>query len=278
MKLYLYGIIDSSDQIEEPIYGLEGSGIYNVPFCDIGAVVSEISQPIQDVTEGAVLEHEAVAEKLMANFTVLPARFQTIIDGKDSLLSMMQSYYEDFKDNLARLHNKLEFGIKIIWSADKVKKSIVKALKKGEQRMIDSSPSKRFIKEKFEKYKIDEEFEAKADRFIKVMDIFFSKFASEKKLKKLKTDNLLLDAVYLIEKDRENDFRETFEHIKSGPPCLRYLFSGPWPPYNFVVLSKKSDFLRDSEQADLFDKVTKCQVLAGPPTQRLVRRAGVDSI
>ena len=266
MKLYLYGIIDSSDQITDSIYGLEGSGVYNIPFRDIGAVVSQICQPIQDVTEGAVLEHEAVVEKLMEQFTVLPVRFQTIIDSRDSLLSMIQSYYKDFKDNLARLHNKLEFGIKVIWPADKVKANIIKVLKKDEQKMqgSDNSPSKRFIEEKFEEYKIDKEFKAKADKFIKVMDIFFSRFAAERKLEKLKTENLLLDAVYLVEKNRENDFREAFEHIKSGPPGLKYLFSGPWPAYNFVVLSKKSGLLRDSEQqVDLFDKVTQCQALVG---------------
>jgi hypothetical protein len=265
MKLYLYGIIDSSDQITESICGLEDSGVYNIPFCDIGAVVSQISQPIQGVTEGAVLKHEAVVEKVMANFTVLPVRFGTIIDGRDSLLSMMQSYYKDFKDNLARLHNKLEFGIKVIWPADKVKANIIKVLKKDEQKMqgSDNSLSKRFIKEKFKEYKIDKEFEAKADKFIKVMDIFFSRFAAEKKLEKLKTENLLLDAVYLVEKDKQNDFREAFEHIKSGHPGLKYLFSGPWPAYNFVVLSKKSGLLTDSEQTVLFDKVTQCQALVG---------------
>jgi hypothetical protein len=265
MKLYLYGIIDSSDQIKESIYGLEGSGVYNIPYCDIGAVVSEISQPIQKVTEGAVLEHEAVVEKLMENLTVLPVMFQTVINGRDNLLLMMQSYYNDFKDNLARLHNKLEFGIKVIWPAEKIKENIIKALKKGKQKAPEpnSSQSKKFIKEKFEKYKIDKEFHAKADKFIKVMDIFFSKFAAEKKLRKLKTENLLLDAVYLVEESQESNFREAFEHVKSSRPDFKYLFSGPWPAYNFVVLSKKSGLLRDSEQADLLDKITQDQILVG---------------
>ena len=265
MKLYVYGIVDSSEQISESIYGLEGAGVYNIPYCDIGAVVSEISQPIRGVTEGAVLEHESVVEKLMANFTVLPVRFQTVIDGRDNLLSMMQSYYKDFKDNLARLHNKLEFGIKVIWPADKVKANITKALKKDEQKIqgTDNSLSKRFIKEKFEEYKIDKEFQAKADKFIKVMDIFFSRFATEKKLTKLKTENLLLDAVYLVEKSEEGNFREAFEHIKSGQPSLKYLFSGPWPAYNFVILSKQSGLVTDSQQTDLLDKVTQNQMLVG---------------
>jgi hypothetical protein len=95
------------------------------------------------------------------------------------------------------------------------------------------------------------------------MDIFFSKFAVEKKTKKLKTENLLMDAVYLVEKDNEGNFREAFEHVKSTCPDFKYLFSGPWPAYNFVVLSKKSGLLRDSEQADLLDKVTQDQILVG---------------
>jgi hypothetical protein len=265
MKLYLYGIIDSSDQINESICGLEGAGVYNISFCDIGAVVNEISQPIQRVTEGTVLEHEAVVEKLMADFTILPVRFQTIIDGRDNLLSMMQSYYKDFKDNLERLQNKFEFGIKVIWPSDKIKRNIIKVLVKSKQSVPVSgdSPNSRFMKEKFEKYKLNKEFEAKADRFIKVMDIFFGRFAAEKKLEKLKTRDLLLDAVYLVEKAKESDFREAFEHIKSAHPGLKYLFSGPWPPYNFVVLPKKSGLLRNSEQADPFDKVTQCQTLVG---------------
>jgi len=265
MKLYLYGIIDSSNQIKETIYGLEGAGVYNIPFCDIGAVVSEIGQPIQEATEGAVLEHQAVVEKLMADFTVLPVRFQTVIDGRDNLLSMMQSYYKDLKDNLERLHNKFEFGIKVIWPAGKVKENIVKAIKSNEQKMSesDASASKRFMKKKFDKYRMDKEFEAKADKFIKVMDIFFSKFTAEKRIEKLKTENLLLDAVYLVEKDKVSNFREAFEHIKSARPDFKYLFSGPWPAYNFVVLSKKSGLLREPEQADLFDKVTQSQTLVG---------------
>jgi len=265
MKLYLYGIIDSSEQVKESIYGLEGSGVYNIPYCDIGAVVSEINQPIQKVTKGAVLEHEAVIEKLMENFTVLPVRFQTVIEDRDNLLLMMQSYYNDFKDNLARLHNKLEFGIKVIWAAEKIRENIIKALKKGKQKKLepDSLQGRKFMTEKFEKYKIDKEFRAKADKFIRVIDIFFSKFAAEKKLGKLKTENLLLDAVYLLEKSQEINFREAFEHIKSARPDFKYLFSGPWPAYNFIVLSKKSGILTDSQQTDLLDKVTQNRMLVG---------------
>ena len=262
MKLYTYGIIDSSSQINKPIYGLEGAGVYNIPYCDIGAVVSEFTEPRQSKTESSVLAHEEVIERLMEHFTVLPVRFHTIFNGRDGVISMMQSYYKDFRNNIDRLRNKVEFGIKVIWPSGKIKEHIINTCDKKVS-IPDDSSNKRFIREKFEKYRIDEEFEKKANKYINVMDIFFSKYAAEKKLKKLKTENLLLDAVYLVEKDKQNDFRQAFEHIKSGRPDFKYLFSGPWPSYNFVILPKKNDLLKDSEQKDLFNKVIQLQDLVG---------------
>jgi len=265
MKLYLYGIIDSSDQVKDSIYGLEGACVYNIPYCDIGAVISECTEPVQNNTKGNVLAHEEVVERLMGHFAVLPVRFHTVFDGRDNLLSMMQSYYKDFRNNLERLRNKIEFGIKVIWPSDKIKEHIINTYKKSSQKvpMSDDSSNKRFMREKFEKHKLDEEFQAKADKFINVMDIFFSKFAAEKKLKKLKTEDLLLDAVYLVEKDKQDDFKEAFEYIKSPHANFKFLFSGPWPAYNFVILPKKSELLKDSKQEDLFDKVIQHQDLVG---------------
>jgi len=265
MKIYIYGIIDCSDQMAESIYGLGGTGVYNIPYCDIGAIVSEVNQRVQDVTEDAVLEHEAVVERLVDKYTVLPVRFLTIVDGRIDVLSLMRRYYRDFKDNLERLRNKREFGIKVIWPADKIKENITNAFEKTKQSMSasDDSPKSRFIKEKYEKYKIDKEFDEKASRFINAMDLFLSKFAAEKKLEKLKTDNLLMDAVYLVEKAKESGFREAFEHIKSAHPGLKYLLSGPWPPYNFVILPKKPGLLENTGQAIASDEVIQSQSFVG---------------
>jgi len=265
MRLYTYGIIDSSNQVNEPIYGLEGACVYNVPYCDIGAVVSEFAEPVQSITKGNILAHAEVIERLMEYFTVLPVKFHTVFNGRDGVFSMMQSYYKDFRDNLDRLRNKVEFGIKVIWPSDKIKKHIINTYRKSNEKVSvpDGSSNKRFIRKKFEKYKLNEEFEKKANKFINAMDTFFGKFAAEKKLGKLKSENLLLDAVYLVEKNNQENFKEAFKHIKSAHKGFKFLFSGPWPPYNFVILPKNSDLLKDSVQEDLFDKAIQHQDLVG---------------
>lgn len=265
MKLYLYGIIDCSSIIRESICGLEGSGVYNIPYCDIGAVVSEIDQPIQGVSERVVLGHEAVVEKLMEKFTVLPVRLLTILDGRENVLSMMDDYYGDFRDNLDRLRGMAEFGIKVIWPADKVKNRIITTYgtKIQNVHLSDDSAGGRFIREKVEEHKINKAFREKADTCINAMDIFLSKFAAAKILEKLRTENLLLSAVYLVAKDNQDNFREAFEHIRTARKDLKYLFSGPWPPYHFVTLARKSQLLRNSGQTAMFDKVIGQPALVG---------------
>jgi hypothetical protein len=265
MKIYVYAIIDSNDQISESLHGLEKADVYNIPFRDIGVVASDHTGPMPDVTEDNILAHEYVVESMMENFTVLPVKSLTIFDARENVLSVMGDYYTDFKDNLNRLRNKVEFGIKVIWPGDKIKEHLIKTHKGDAQKVPVSggSPRKRFMKEKFEKYKIDKKFREKASKCINAMDVFFSKFAAQKKLEKLRTDNLLLSAVYLVEKDKQNNFREAFEHIRTARDDFRYLFSGPWPPYNFVILPKKSHPLKNSEQANMFDKVIQEQNLIG---------------
>lgn len=185
MTLHTYAIIDSSNQIDEPIYGLEGARVYNVPYCDIGAIVSEFATgSAQDITKQSVLAHEEIIERLMERFTVLPVGFHTVYDGWQGLLAMMQSYYRDFKENLDKLSDKVEFGIKVIWPSKAVKQHIVKTCRKAS--VPTDSPNIKFMRHKIEQYRLNEELEKKADKFISLMDIFFSKFAARKETQETK--------------------------------------------------------------------------------------------
>jgi len=305
MKIYTYGIIDSNASIIEPINGLEGACVYNLPYRDIGAAVSKLINlapvgrsgvnQIKEINRDDVLKHEEVVERLMENSTVLPVRFFTTFNQEEEVMVMLKEYYQDFKENLSKLRNKVEFGIRVIWPGETIRNRIIEASKKfnafatkspqcfgdppkhcggngesakqcggnfgGDVTMPDSSPGKIFAKEKFERYKIDKEFAEEANRCIALLDDFFSKFAAEKKLEKLKSDNLLLNAYYLVEKEKQGDFKEAFERAKNTPGDLKYLFSGPWPPYNFINLNKKPYCFKDLEGIDILEKETNGQNL-----------------
>lgn len=236
MKIYTYAIIDSNSEMDEPIRGLGEASVYNIPYRDIGIVVSGLDPQVQIKTEESILKHEEVAERLMDRFTVLPMRLYTVFSGKEDMLLKVKDYYEDFIKNLDRVRNKAEFGIKVIWGGNIIKERIINVYKNESPAHLTQSGTK-FMKEKFERYKIDKEFEEEADRCIAIVDGFLNRLASEKKLEKLKTDNLLLSASYLVDKEKKDDFKKAFEELRSSHRDLKYLLSGPWPPYNFIILS-----------------------------------------
>lgn len=242
-KIYTYGIVDSNNAIADPIKGLGGAEVYNIPYLDIGILASNVHEKVKNANPKHVLEHEEVVEKLMENFTILPMRFCTIFDKRENVLSMMKEYYADFKENLDNLRNKVEFGIKVIWPGDMVKKRISDMCNKNSHIVSAvNSPGKTFINEKYRTYKIDKEFEKEADRCIAAIDNFFRSAVIEKKYEKLESNNLLLSASYLVEKGNQDDFKQAFERLtKSVNADFKYLFSGPWPPYNFINLKKKGE-------------------------------------
>jgi len=242
MKIYVYGIIDSKNKIDNPIIGIEGEHVYSISYKEIGLVVSPLKGCIQDLFKEHVLEYADVLEKLMMSFTVLPMRFPTVFHKKEDIFPMVEGYYCDFKENLVRLRDKIEFGIKVIWPGDKIRENIIKTggsnkgngfLNKGD------SPGKKFIKERFEHYKMDQELEKESDRCIVIVDDYFSRMAVDKRIEKLKTNNLLLTAAYLVRKEKQNDFKDAFAKLQSSSGNFKYLFSGPWPPYNFIQLKNK---------------------------------------
>ncbi len=256
MRIYTYGIIDSNASIVGPISGLEGVGVYNLSYRDIGAVASKLINQIKEINREDVLKHEEVVERLMESFTVLPVRFSTTFNQEEEVLVMLKEYYQDFKENLERLCNKVEFGIRVIWPSETIKNRIIEASKKlnADVTIADNSPGKSFVKQKFEKYKIDKEFAEEASRCITVVDDYFNRIAGEKKLQKLASEELLLNAAYLVEKEKQNEFKQAFEQLKSAPSDLKYLFSGPWPPYNFINLNKKPYCFKDFEGKDILEK------------------------
>ncbi len=238
LKLYAYGIIDSPQSIDEPLEGLLGAPVYNVPYGDIGIAVSELSPQAAVKIEESILKHEEVVERLMERFTVLPMRLSTVFNGKEELLAKVKNFYEDFVKNLDRVRNKSEFGIKVIWAGNIIKERIIHAHEKESPLADPTQPGTNFMRDKFEKYQIDKEFDEEAGRCIAILDGFLNRIASEKKIEKLKTDNLLLSAAYLVDHEKRDDFETAFEVLRNSQGGdLKYLLSGPWPPYNFITLS-----------------------------------------
>lgn len=227
-KIYLYAIINSGNEIDSSISGIDGESLYCVYYKGIGAVVSDFIDQLQRVTQNHILEHERVVEKLMGDFTVLPARFFSVFDKEENIITVLKEHYANFIDNLDRVKGKVEFGLKVIWGGNRIKEHIVK----GSNRYIVAAYNR--IISPGKSYMLEKAIIEKADEYIESIDAAFFEIATEKRLEKLKSEKLLLSGAYLVEREKVGKFKETFERLRTNSTELKFLFSGPWPPYNFI--------------------------------------------
>jgi hypothetical protein len=252
MGIYTYAVIDSAQAVE-PSLGLFGMPVHNLPCRRLGVVVSELPEgdcprmgtvPKTLRTAERILEHSAVTDRLMTRFTVLPIRFGTIFPDRDRVIANAEEHYADFCLNLDRLRAKVEFGLRVLWPGEAIRQEIER---EGSVRSVPGQPgtaARQFLETKLVQYRLDQAFTARAEQAIAAIDAALHRSVVEKRYERLKTPDLLLSAYYLVEKALLGDFRAACQRLKHQRPEFKYLLSGPWPPYSFVVIPPQGAAVR----------------------------------
>jgi len=55
---------------------------------------------------------------------------------------------------------------------------------------------------------------------------------------------MILNAAFLVSRDREADFDARVKEIAARSPNLTFRYTGPWPPYNFVNIRLKLEWAK----------------------------------
>jgi hypothetical protein len=237
---YVYCIIKSPKPREFGQIGIgEGTNnVYTVHFGELAAVVSDTPIRIYDPTRENVLAHEFVNETVMREFTVIPMSFGTVFRSEDDVSELLRSTYQAFNDVLDKMQDKIEFGLKILWDREKVVANIetendeIRRLKDEITRNAASSTY--FARMQLGRL-IEGALEGTANGY--VMDIHESlkPVAVASRSNKPIGDRMIMNAAYLVERSREQDFDEAVKALsRKYEELLSFKYTGPWPPYNFV--------------------------------------------
>ena len=237
---YVYCVIRSVDEKDfGPIgIGEGGNRVYTVNFQQIAAVVSDTPIRIYDPTRENVLAHELVNETVMREHTVIPMSFGTIFRTRDDIVELLKSTYQAFEDVLEKMRDKIEFGLKVLWDRDRVVAQIEEQDEdigrlKGE--ITGNAQSSTYFARMQLGRLIEAALEKSANSY--VMDIHESlkPVAVASRSNKPIGDRMIMNAAYLVERSREQDFDEAVKTLsRKYEDVLSFKYTGPWPPYNFV--------------------------------------------
>lgn len=208
-SVYIYGIVDGRVDRVINIPGIGGGEVYCVPFKELTAIVSNTLFREYDPNEENTLAHERIIQEILGlGLTIAPMRFCTILKSKGDLRKLMHSAYLPFRRNILQIRDKLELGVKVFLDIEKMKSEI------GDDGLAERS----------------REIAGELNDRLRQM-------AESGVLDELFTDEMILNASFLVHKDRVKGFYdEIYAFDKQFTDKLKIRISGPTAPYNFVSL------------------------------------------
>jgi hypothetical protein len=236
--IYLYAITDHAEEPVPAEPGLEGTSLFSVTHQDIAAVVSPLATARVPSSEDNVWRHEAIVEALMADRTVLPVRFGTMLADEAAIRAGLAAHYTDFVASLDRVRGRVELSLRVLWISD-FRFPISDCRLPNHKSQIANRKSQIASGRTYLMARLEEERQCRARRqqaeaLAAELHAPLARLATDSTRQVLITTRLLLTAAYLVERDQVAAFRQEVEALRAAYPALRFLCTGPWPAYNFV--------------------------------------------
>jgi hypothetical protein len=248
---YVYCIIQTTESLRfGPIgIGSEPADVHTVNYKDIAAVVSDTPLEVYDPTRENVLAHERVNEVVMRDFTVLPMSFSTVFKTSEDIVELLRTAYDAFRDVLVKMRDKVEFGVKVLWEPEIVIREIEKDdenLRLLRQEISSQRGSTYFARMQYGRL-VDSLLQQRSEQLVN--DIFntLGSVSVASRANKPIGEKMILNAAFLVARDSETDFDAKVKEIDARYENLKFKYTGPWPPYNFVNIRLKLERAAEAE-------------------------------
>lgn len=213
MGKYVYCVTDLVGKKNIGVMGIKGSDTYIVACKDISAAVSDVPFEELDPTDENLLAHEKVNQSILFDYgrNVVPMAFCTIVGSEEDVAVMLREGYHTFKKTLALLKNKLELGVKVFCDIEKLRSEHGKDI---------YNVSREIAEHIFEK---------------------INAVASDSRLNDLIIDNMIMNASFLLEREKLELFNQTIKEVddRHGSKLLIRI-TGPMAAYSFVDMPGES--------------------------------------
>lgn len=242
---YVYGIVQTKEHMDFGKIGIGGAGesVYTVNYLDIAAVVSKTPVAIFDPTRENALAHEHVIETVMKNYTIIPMSFGTVFRTDDDIREVLKSIYASLKDVLKQMSGKLEFGLKVNWDRDQIIEELKQQdeeIRRFHQEIIRKQLQSTYFARMQLGRMIDKALAERATQYLRDIYEGLRGVCVASRDNQPIGDKMIMNAAFLVDRSREAEFDSVVNKIaKKYGKRLKFKYTGPWPPYNFVNIRLK---------------------------------------
>lgn len=243
---YVYCIIECAEGGRSfgPLgIGGRGDEVYTVLHEGLAAVVSDTPVIVYDPTRENALTHEHVNETVMKEFTVIPMSFGAIFRTEEDVREFIKDTSDALRDVLHKMRDKIEFGLKVNWDPEIAVKEVEEESEEI-RRLKEEILSNRLASTYFARMQlgrlVEQALAEKQDMYVREIYDRLRDFAVASRHNKPIGDKMILNAAFLVERDKQTEFDHAVQEIAHRyDRRLRFNYTGPWPPYNFVNIRLK---------------------------------------
>lgn len=242
MKHLVYCICEKENgrRTGEPVEGVAGYLVHEVEARGLAAAVSSVEVSGVSADIAAMTSYHAVIDHFHSRRTVIPLRFGTLLDNELEVERLLQNHEKRYKRLLEELQGRIEMGIRVIVPYHKRAPETLSASVQFSSE--PRTPGLSYLASVKARHVTDSQMAEKNSKEIRAYSAPFEGIYSKAKSETsgFRQNNnepaTLLSLYFLIPRDSLEEFRRAFGRLKSREPA-KMLLSGPWPPYNFVLLS-----------------------------------------
>jgi len=222
MGLYVYCFTPAGHGPGPDIAGVAGNPVSLLASGKLALWV-DLRESVPDATLRSVKAHHAVVEAAWSTSPAcLPARFGQWFHGHDALEESLAEKRPALEQALARVEGAAEHGVRI---ADP------RASTSDEAHV----PSGRAYLELLrQQASVREERDRRGEALGVELEAALGDAVREQRSEPLPTRHGLLSVSHLVPRERQQDYVERLGAFRGRHPELRFLTSGPWPPYSFA--------------------------------------------
>lgn len=219
MGLYLYCLGEPDHPRPEDVVGLEGAAVRDVEAGGFSAWVSELERmPAPSLDRIRV--HNAVVEAAAGVATPLPLRFGQWFETADDLDASLRDRGEALHAALARVSGALELGVRVLDPAHAPDE-------------LDRASGTAYLEALARRSRVEEEGRRRGEEVAAELKEWLGPLVRDERVRSLGAGSLVSIA-HLVDRHEIGKYRLHMDQFPPRHPELRFVLSGPWPPYGFA--------------------------------------------
>lgn len=219
MGLYVYCIGKPSHPAPEEVQGIEGAPVRGEEAAGFAVWVSELKGPPAPSLD-SVRIHNSVVEAAAAQATPLPFRFGQWFGSGDEMARSLADRQERLASSLARVEGALEYGVRVIDPAHR-----------DEPR--DRASGKAYIESLARRARGDELDQSRGRDVAVALRNWLGPVVRDERVN-LVGGGTLAAIAHLVARHDTGNYLGALKKFPAERPELKFVFTGPWPPYGFV--------------------------------------------